>query len=294
MDEKELVKKAIANKAVPLVERVSDEDLKRYAIPTRNYRVPLSPYGEFPVHASNVAPEKWTAMDWGGDHIFTEYPMLEPNHSRTVSAVDAMRDYMMSAMMYSTAPAMFGGGMSRHVSTAILEAPPEIPRPSKDILKRFTVTEQNVTDMRSELAAEAEALLGYSVLRKRLGMQSPLTTALLKLEIEPFDSKSVDEYKKQMLAYAQNEAARMDVAEGIKPGSWQARIARWQEFSINGYSKPIPEYAIEKALQVKKACPEVSFKIEELTIVPDPFLIAVLGKVRRYIEVWDEPKFEGQ
>jgi hypothetical protein len=300
MDERELVKKAIADKAVPLVERASDEDLKRYTLTTRSYRVPIDLQLDGGIIGTNLAPEKWSGIDWGSTPGFTtvqemsidEARSLYPEHSRTVSAVEAMREYSQYLMAYNSS---FFMGIDRSGPyarpSAVLEPPPEIPRPSKDILKRFTVTDRNVTDMRAELASEAESLLGYSVLRKRLGMQSPLTQVLLKLEIEPFDGKTVAEYKKQMLAYAQNEAARMDVTEGIRPRSWQARVARWETSDIENYTKPIPEFAIEKALQIKKAFPEVQFEIEELTVVPDPFLIAVLGNVRRYIEVWDEPKF---
>ncbi|HEV7522972.1 MAG TPA: hypothetical protein VGP89_17860 [Candidatus Angelobacter sp.] len=311
MDEQARVKKAIADRAVPFVDRASDEDLKRYSLrpeefyihrgSTPVYRMPFDALGfNGVVHANNSGD-----MPRGNSLTFDRLneglrAMYEPGPEPVTRVVDIMNEYMNYSMMYGSGLydtgdiSRRGMGISPLSSTtAVLEPPPEIPRPSKDILQRFQVEEQNVTDMRSELATEAETMLGYSVLRKRLGMQSPLTTALLKLEIEPFDAASVKAYKDEMLKYAQNEAAIMDAKEGISRHSWQARQAIWRTSDIDGYSKPIPEYVIEKALQIKKACPEVQFQIEELTVVPDPFLIAVLGKVRRYIEVWDEPKFEG-
>lgn len=290
MNQQELVKKAIADRAVPLETTISDEDLNRYA--------GIANLEEFHArHALPLGPSRWRDIDWGSapgahnvrevslDVIRTMYPMI-PDYNPVAA-------YMHDATMYGSGMGSFMGISRSTAATAVLEPPPAIPRPSKDILKRFQVTDVNVTDMRSELASEAESLLGYSVLRKSLKMQSPLTTALLKLEIEPFEMASVKAYKDQMLKYAQNEAAIMDAKDGIRPGMWSSRVASWKRSDIDGYTKPIPEYAIEKALQVKKACPAVEFEIEEMTVVPDPFLIAVLGNVRRYIEVWDEPKFEG-
>lgn len=306
MSEQDRVKKAIADKDLPEITRASMEDLQRYGDFHRDIdgilgrsRSPLASSPRFSV------PTPWDEFPLVNESIFDTHSAIMRDFERTREEMRmSMSMYSgFASYMWDAGAQLFGdnpsvnfrpNGLASETATAVLEPPPEIPRPSKDILQRAAIPVTIVTDMRAELAVEAETLLGYSVLRKRLGMRSPLTEALLKLEIEPFDPKTVNTYKSEMLTYAQNEAARMDVAAGIRPGTWQARVARWQSDSIRDYKKPIPEFAIDTAVRLKKACPAVKFEIEELTIVPDPFLIAVLGRQRRYIEVWDEPKFEGR
>jgi hypothetical protein len=308
MSEQDRVKKAIADGGIETI-RPSVEDLERYSgikivanagIPRVDYRI-TSRSSELTrrILGDFGSPLPRVPLDMFPDRIFGDFSSVASNvapseYHDTLSAILRRRE-MAEHMPYDSYMSFDAGIPPQErldTSTAVLEPPPEMPRPSKDILARYQITDSNVTDMRAELAVEAETLLGYNVLRKRLGIHSPLTEALLKLEIEPFDTATVNQYKKQMLAYAQNEAARMDVAEGIKPGTWRARVANWQSEPIEEYRKPIPEFAIDTALRIKKAMPEIEFRIEELTIVPDPFLIAVLGRVQRYVEVWDEPKFE--
>lgn len=62
------------------------------------------------------------------------------------------------------------------------------------------------------------------------------------------------------------------------------------------YTKPIPEFAIQSALDIKQHCPDAEFVVEEITVekVVDPFLIVRLpgdGMPQYYIEVWNEPGF---
>ena len=71
----------------------------------------------------------------------------------------------------------------------------------------------------------------------------------------------------------------------------------WNKTTIKIYGeegKEIPEYVLNKAIQVKYEVPEVEILIDEFTVVPDPFLFVKLGAESYYIEVWDEPKFEGR
>ena len=178
----------------------------------------------------------------------------------------------------------------RPVAVAEPPIPDAIPMPSRDMLKRQALELRTVDDVLGDLAVRAEKCLGYGVLRKRMKLQSPLLAVLHELEIEPYDGESVAAYKREMLAYARIEAQRMDAAE--KQPYWNRRVAAWARFRIDQYRKPIPEFALEKALQIHDACPNVQFEIEELEVVQDPFLIAKLGNVRLYIEVWGEPKFE--
>jgi hypothetical protein len=182
---------------------------------------------------------------------------------------------------------------------AVAEMPAPIKKPERDeILRREPIRAEDmpadVDAMQADLAMEAETLLGYSVMRTRLKLQDPLLALLAQLEIEPYAEESVAQYKNEMLVYAQNEAQRMDVAEGINPHSLNARRAMWKTTSLNRYGKPIPEYALDKARQIARACPKAEFDIEELTIIPDPFLVVRHARKRCYIEVWDEPLFEAK
>lgn len=189
--------------------------------------------------------------------------------------------------------------VASNARAAVAEMPPPIKRPERgDMLRREPVRPEDVSAyadaMQAELAMEAEKLLGYSVMRKRMKLQNPLLAVLAHLGIEPFVGDTVQQYQAQMLAYAKNEARRMDAAEGVPPFSYSARVARWNTHTLENYSKPVPEFALDTALKIKRACPEAEFQIEELEVVPDPFLIVMLGITRRYVEVWDEPKFEAE
>jgi hypothetical protein len=72
----------------------------------------------------------------------------------------------------------------------------------------------------------------------------------------------------------------------------------WDRYSISAYGKPIPEFALQSAIDLKKQCPEANFFIEEMVAkrVPraDPFLVMVFRGESFYLEVWNEPGFKGQ
>jgi hypothetical protein len=82
--------------------------------------------------------------------------------------------------------------------------------------------------------------------------------------------------------------------------------ARWDSSYINNYRRPIPDFALERALQVKAALPEANFYVQELTestntqhtefkpTPPDPFLVMDYRSVQLHLDVWDEPRFEGR
>jgi hypothetical protein len=77
----------------------------------------------------------------------------------------------------------------------------------------------------------------------------------------------------------------------------------------DGYKEPIPAFAIQRMVSLKKALPEVTFSVEQLDVTkkdlnvehrvlppprPDPFLIATFRGISCYVDVWDEPAFEGR
>lgn len=73
----------------------------------------------------------------------------------------------------------------------------------------------------------------------------------------------------------------------------------WQSVNLKDYTKPVPEFVIRKALQIKEKFPEANFVVHELikrqyNLNGDPFLHVFAGGKEYCIEVWDEPKFEAK
>ncbi len=64
----------------------------------------------------------------------------------------------------------------------------------------------------------------------------------------------------------------------------------WNIIPIEYYKKPIPEFALYSAVELKKLCPKAQFFVEEL-YVDDPFLVVNYGGNLYWIEVWNEPDF---
>lgn len=129
------------------------------------------------------------------------------------------------------------------------------------------------------LAEAAAKMLGYTVMVEQVC--KPLLTALTKLEIPILDADDVIAHQKRKgkIAYEESEED-IDV--------------EWHTTKISKYREPIPEFVLSKAVEIKKEIPAVDFAIQHMEVVPDPFLIAFLGSESYYVEVWEEPKFEGR
>lgn len=72
---------------------------------------------------------------------------------------------------------------------------------------------------------------------------------------------------------------------------------RWKLIPISEYEGPIPEFALQTAVDLGKACRNSRFFVEELIVkkeVVDPFLVVTLGDAKYYLEVWNEPGFKGK
>lgn len=172
-----------------------------------------------------------------------------------------------------------------------------VEEPSRSMLQRAQVDVQDLdlNDPRQKLATDAEALLGYTPLREELRTPGRLKRALAQLEMEILDWKSVTAYKKQM-------AAHYETAGKMREPTW--RLTKLKE-----YKYPVPEFVLQKAVEIKKLLPEAEFYVEQLAV--DPFLIVSLAPLNdfvsidfslkrigmdpetsAYVEVWSEPKFE--
>jgi hypothetical protein len=165
--------------------------------------------------------------------------------------------------------------------------------PASDIVPPFNLV--------SALAVKAEALLGYSGLRERLGIPpASLTRALEELDLEPFRTDDVARYKKSQArdvteqAWAEfHERARVDPqGAGMIIGSFVS--VRWRTVPLHKYEGEVPEYVLSRAIEIKEKIPQAEFYVDYLSVEKryDPFLIVACGRERFYVDVWDEPDFE--
>jgi hypothetical protein len=150
------------------------------------------------------------------------------------------------------------------------------------------------------LALKAEAVLGYSWLRKRLGIEpGSLAHALTELAVQPFRVEDVKKYKKEKARKAEQQAFAEYTDRGRRDGFGGLPIgthvrATWRVVPLQNYEGEIPEFALSHALEIKQRIPSAEFEIEELRVDKryDPFLIACCGSERFYIDVWEEGDFE--
>jgi len=112
----------------------------------------------------------------------------------------------------------------------------------------------------------------------------------MDLGIHPLVEETVEAYKKKM------RSATMRKFHGNSGYSYRVE---WAATPLKSYSHPIPEFVLNKAVQIAEKLPKAQFVIEDLRVRQetrtrnfDPFLIVSLGEEQYYVEVWDEPKFE--
>ncbi len=141
------------------------------------------------------------------------------------------------------------------------------------------------TNERIKRASLARLALGYKELslavaeiRLRLTL-ADVEEGLREAGVQIFDNKEVGRYKSK-----------------ISNDNWHT--GEWATTLISEYDQPIPEFAIDIALQIKQTIPEAEFSIEHFVHwrTDDPFLsFKVPGVQRRFVvEVWDEPDFEAE
>lgn len=176
------------------------------------------------------------------------------------------------------------------IQSAGISSPAKPSKPGKPVkLERKPVpvapSGEPVKEERRKLAAEAKALLGYGTLSDNLTQleidaanKCRVAECFTKLGIEPLDRAKVDAYKAQKVREAST-----------------GYINNWTRCALNKYARPVPEFALSRAIEIKREIPDVTFEIEELvTQRIDPFLIMRYGNEVHYLDVWDEPGFEGR
>lgn len=73
--------------------------------------------------------------------------------------------------------------------------------------------------------------------------------------------------------------------------------ANWQRVALSYYKEPVPEFALQTAVDIAGRTDEVEFFVDRLVInkrTLDPFLVARCKKdtTDYYLEVWNEPGFK--
>ena len=234
----------------------------------------------------------------------TQWPWDTTGTGASVSFAQPQADPLQYAYSYwynssnnSLTPTPVGQGINGiEAANAMTPSLKVVDEPSRDMLRRVPVEVQDMdlTDPRQKLAAEAEALLGYTPLRQELRTPGTLKRVLAKLEISVLEEKGVLAYKKQMAEHYSTSGKMFDPTWRITP--------------LKDYRQQVPEFALQKAIEIKRELPEAMFYVEQLAI--DPFLIVTLNPLQDfaspwntlkraldpetavYVEAWSEPKFE--
>lgn len=177
-----------------------------------------------------------------------------------------------------------------------------------EIKREAVVLPTEFTSDVATLAGDAEKVLGYSLLRQSLDEpreQPELLKVLGELGIEILNKAQVVTYMRQRLVDRTIEMmGEWEKGEPDPLRSWTSFSGpSWASTDIAKYKEPIPEFVINKAVQIKQALPQAGICIVHLTEDKDPFLKVTLGKQDEwndkvgeayFIEVWEEPKFEGR
>jgi hypothetical protein len=159
--------------------------------------------------------------------------------------------------------------------------------PVREFLRKALPQALGTSSLITALALKAEAVLGYSGLRKRLGIEmGSLACTLGELGIEPFRFADVEIYKMEKAREVEKHLTSVPAGTSVR--------AEWRTVSLNGYKGEVPEFALSHALEIKERMPAAKFEVEELRVEKqyDPFLIVSCGKERFYIDVWEEEEFE--
>lgn len=173
-------------------------------------------------------------------------------------------------------------------------------------IKREVLGNVDFDEITLGVGSEAKELLGYGVLAKKqeeITDAQPILQGLANLGIEVLNEGDVKLYKYDH----QREVAQKSFAAWLvmPVTEWNAsnyNAPTWRDMDISEYKEPVPEFVLHKAIQVKKEMPDCRIMIEHLDESPDPFLVIQTTMPNKYstpteryfIEVWNEPKFEGR
>lgn len=146
------------------------------------------------------------------------------------------------------------------------------PEPTTAEIRRYlpNISQQGIKH--KELLEKARATLGYIC----GAHDTRLDEVLNALEIDCLDFEEVNRY----MASKEHD--------GFK----------FVPYNITVYQMAIPVHVLNKMIQIKERLPEAEFKIynyeRNRSNAGDPFLWVSVAGWGHYIEVWDEPEFEGR
>jgi hypothetical protein len=173
---------------------------------------------------------------------------------------------------------------------------------TKLVRKKIETKElEQITD--EGFVKEAKSLLGYRVLETAWTFKKVLDI-LNELGIEPFDDVKVVAYKAERQEALFKRTRRSNNWGGTVTTTTRGE---WVMDRLSGYRKEVPAFALVRAAAVKKALNkakiEGTFHVEELQKRTsrsesrpafDPFMVLEVLDRKLYLDVWDEPKFEGR
>lgn len=179
------------------------------------------------------------------------------------------------------------------------------------IAARLRIEDGDEGILATMMREDAEKLLGYKVREansQNAGSSEykPLRAALGELQIEVLNVHDVREYMLHKVYEVERKKLAHERDTGVAPrglssdpGACWAHDLYWAEQPLNKYDGNVPDYVLNKAVALKRACPEVEFVVVHLTETPDPFLLAYIPSKKWswqrdeafFIEVWDEVEF---
>jgi hypothetical protein len=199
------------------------------------------------------------------------------------------------------------------------------------ILERTSTVPKRIS-FDADLAHRCACELGYRELYgqvEKCSAERILLSTLAEHEISWFDPASVTRYKAKLRGPTRTMRASAWVGTLLGAGSlfsgfsgyaepWNAAIVgvvalvvlivtfnsmldhhdgwKWTRVDLSRHQQPIPLFALETALRITQALPGARFHVETFgraEQIYDPFLIVTLDGAEAYVEVWDEPSFEG-
>jgi hypothetical protein len=177
-----------------------------------------------------------------------------------------------------------------------------------------TVVDVPATDgYTTDLAQQAEELLGYTALKTAVASDKATDTKILgrvlrSLDMEVLNVADVKAYQLQELRDLTKKMFDKWMATNEEVETWHRFNGPcWMTHKIEEYKQPIPSFVLNKAVQIKKALPDCEIFIHQLEASPDPFMVVRLTAEKQYdwgkhketveeywVEVWDEPRFESR
>lgn len=160
---------------------------------------------------------------------------------------------------------------------------------TETMLVRKAISVESLQELDSRTLAEARTVLGYGKQRPKQKQINIIAQVFRELEIEPFDNRTVKRYKSNLV---REKNSRISINAYTR---WY-----WGRFEISRYRRPIPLFALARAVSLTKALTRagVGSRVEIETLRryrdDDPFMVLVAAGCRFYLDVWDEPKFEGR